>query len=207
MALVKPKTFRPVESLAAEEERDCNELFVSLEDVDAVVRRRAARDAVSQPDSATALVSRLGREQDAAVREVILGTLVRLKSPSAIGGLVDCLRGEDVALRNEAIEAFRQMGSEIDPVLKSLLADPDPDVRIFVVNILDSQRHPDVESWLNKVIEQDSHVNVCATAVDILCEVATEAAVEPLLLLKARFGGEPYIQFAADLALKRIRGV
>jgi hypothetical protein len=99
------------------------------------------------------------------------------------------------------------MGSEIDPVLKSLLADPDPDVRIFVVNILDSQRHPDVESWLNKVIEQDSHVNVCATAVDILCEVATEAAVEPLLLLKARFGGEPYIQFAADLALKRIRGV
>jgi tRNA A37 threonylcarbamoyladenosine synthetase subunit TsaC/SUA5/YrdC len=50
-------------------------------------------------------------------------------------------------------------------------------------------------------------VNVCATAVDLLCEVGTEAAIDPLVRLKARFASEPYIQFAADLALKRIREV
>jgi hypothetical protein len=66
------------------------------------------------------------------------------------------------------------------PVLRSLLADPDPDVRIFVVNILDSERHPEVESWLIEVIETRSHVNVCATAVDLLCEVGTEAAIDRL---------------------------
>jgi hypothetical protein len=66
-------------------------------------------------------------------------------------------------------------------------------------------RHPDVESWLIQVIDHDAHVNVCATAVDQLCEVGTEAAIEPLLRLKARFATEAYIQFAADLALQRIR--
>ena len=43
-----------------------------------------------------------------------------------------------------------------------------------------------------------------ATAVDQLCEVASEAAVDALRRLKARFASEPYIQFASDLALKRI---
>jgi tRNA A37 threonylcarbamoyladenosine synthetase subunit TsaC/SUA5/YrdC len=60
---------------------------------------------------------------------------------------------------------------------------------------------------LIEVIERDAHVNVCATAVDLLCEVGTEAAIDPLLQLKARFIREPYIQFAADLALKRIREI
>ena len=62
-----------------------------------------------------------------------------------------------------------------------------------------------MEQWLIKVIERDAHVNVCATAVDLLCEVGTEAAINPLLDLKARFVTDAYIQFASDLALKRIR--
>ena len=46
---------------------------------------------------------------------------------------------------------------------------------------------------------------VCATAVDLLGEVGSERALEPLRALKARFGAEPYIQFAADLAIQRIQ--
>jgi hypothetical protein len=72
------------------------------------------------------------------------------------------------------------------------------------VNILESLRHPEVESWLIEVIDSDPHLNVCATAVDLLGEVGSSAAREPLLRLKARYTEEPYIQFAADLALKRI---
>jgi HEAT repeat protein len=100
----------------------------------------------SLPDAAGALVSRLKREEDASVREVILNALVRLNDPSAVSGLVDCLRSEDAALRNEVIETFKQLGSEVAPILQSLLADPDPDVRIFVVNILDSERHPEARA-------------------------------------------------------------
>jgi hypothetical protein len=61
-----------------------------------------------------------------------------------------------------------------------------------------------VEAWLIAVIERDPHLNVCATAVDLLGEVGADAAREPLARLKARYADEPYIQFAADLALKRI---
>jgi HEAT repeat protein len=205
MGLVKQKIVKRTERGKPKPERGCSELAAALEDADAAGRRQAVRDIVQCPDAAAVLVSRLKREQDAAVREVILTALARLNDASAVSGLADCLRIEDAALRNEVIETFKRMGDEVAPALRSLLADPDPDIRIFVVNILDSERHPEVESWLMEVIERDTHVNVCATAVDLLCEVGTEAAIDPLVRLKARFQSEPYIQFATDLALKRIR--
>jgi HEAT repeat protein len=99
---------------------------------------------------------------------------------------------------------MKQLPDAVAPIMRGLLVDPDPDVRIFAVNILESLRHPEVEAWLITVIASDPHLNVCATAVDLLGEVGSAAAREPLLRLKARFADEPYIQFAADLALKRL---
>jgi HEAT repeat protein len=207
MALVKGNANQFVELVRPKQVRNREELAAALESDDACARREAAQDIVHCLHAAKALVSRLKREEDAAVREAILNSLVRLNDPSAAGGLADCLRSEDAALRNEVIETFKQLGCEVAPVLRTLLADPDPDVRIFVVNILDSERRPEAEAWLIEVIERDAQVNVCATAVDLLCEVGTEQAIDPLLRLKSRFQSEPYIQFAADLALKRIREV
>lgn len=189
---------------------DWEELAASLESAEAAVRRHAAKDILCCPNAGTALVSRLKREQDPAVRAAILTTLIRLDDPAATAELADCLRSEDVALRNETIEALGELAGTGDragavpPVLASLLADADPDVRIFAVNVMGSVTHPDVESWLIGVIESDSHVNVCATALDLLCEVGTEAAIDPLVRVKARFASQAFIQFAADLALKRI---
>jgi len=165
---------------------DWEELAANLESADAAVRRHAAKDILRCPNAGTALVNRLKREQDVAVRAAILTTLIRLDDPTATAELADCLKSEDVALRNEAIEALGELAGTGDragavpPVLGSLLADPDPDVRIFAVNVMESVTHPDVESWLIEVIESDSHVNVCATALDLLCEVGTEAAIDPL---------------------------
>jgi HEAT repeat protein len=207
MGLVKQKVVQLAERAEANPEPDCDELATALESADAAGRRQAARNMFRCPGAGRALVSRLKREVDGSVREIILNTLVGLNDAAAVTGLVDCLRSEDAALRNETIEAFKHLGNKADPILHSLLSDPDPDVRIFVVNILDSARHAEAESWLIKVIEEDCHVNVCATAVDLLCGVGTEAAVEPLVRLKARFASEDYIQFASDLALKRIREV
>jgi len=51
----------------------------------------------------------------------------------------------------------------------------------------------------------DDHVNVCGSAVDLLGEVGSNAALQSLQRLKERFAAEPYIQFAADLAIKRIQ--
>jgi len=180
------------------------ELIAQLSDADALSRRWAARDLLLHPEAASALVAQLQAEQEVSVREVILTTLTRLGGSVAVAGLVDCLRSEDAHLRNEAIQAMKALPLEVAPIMGALLMDNDPDVRIMVVNILESLRHPQVEEWLLAVIDNDPEVNVCGTAVDLLGEVGSVASRDPLLRLKARFLDEPYIQFAADLALKRL---
>jgi HEAT repeat protein len=207
MGLVKGNTAGAAGKIEPIERQSCEELVAALESPDTLIRRHAAQKFTTCPDAAPALMSRLKREKNTAVREAILSALVRLGDPAIASSLAECLRSEDAALRNDVIEVFKQMGEQVSPILRTLLADPDPDVRIFVINILNSESHPDMERWLIDVIERDAHVNVCATAVDLLCEVGTEAAIDPLLCLKARFPHEPYIQFAADLALKRIREI
>ncbi|MHB8067867.1 MAG: HEAT repeat domain-containing protein [Desulfobaccales bacterium] len=205
MALIKKQTNEPVFLGRRRRKRDCPGLLAQLSEANATARRWAARDLSACPEAAAALVKRLKIEPEVSVREVILTTLTRLGDQTAVAGLVDCLRSEDAALRNEAIEAMKQLPDAVAPIMQELLADPVSDVRIFAVNILESLRHPEVEAWLIEVIAKDQHVNVCAAAVDLLSEVGTEAALKALARLKTRFADEPYIHFAADLALKRIR--
>lgn len=204
MPLIKTLKSDPVPQDERKLPRDGTGLVLELENTDPLARRWAARDLATSPEAAAALVSRLQREGDASVREIILSTLTCLGNEVAVAGLVQCLRSGDAALRNEAIEAMKQLPAEVGAIVRGLLADADADVRIFTVNILESLRHPDVEAWLIEVIENDREVNVCATAVDLLAEVGSPAAFEPLQQIKVRFADEPYIQFAADLALKRI---
>lgn len=210
MGLIKSP--EPAASQAQEElarplrpERDCDVLAAQLHDARAMARRWAARDLIDCPGCSRLLTQRLPMEDDDSVRDVILTTLVRIGDDAAVQSLVECLRSEDAALRNESVEALKQLPEAVAPLMRQLLADQDSDVRIFAVNVLESLRHPLVESWLLEVIAHDPHINVCATAVDLLGEVGSDQALEPLHQLKARFAHEPYIQFAANLALKRIQ--
>jgi HEAT repeat protein len=184
--------------------RDLDGLLLALTDSDPLARRWAARDLVVHPTATAALVAQLLVEMEPSVMEVILTTLTRIGDECAVTGLVQCLRSEEAMLRNAAIEAMKLLPDEVAPVMGRLLEDADPDVRIFAVNVLESLRHPQVEDWLIRVIAADAHINVCATAVDLLGEVGSEIAVPALHALKQRFAEDPYIQFAADLALKRI---
>ena len=186
--------------------RELSGLLETLTSSDPTARRWAVRDLVQHPGAVVALTNQLQIENDASVRKAILLALTQSGSREAIDGLVHCLRSEDVGLRNEAIEAMKLMPDSVAPLMNSLLHDADPDVRIFSVNVLESLKHPNVEQWLIDVISHDDHINVCATAVDLLVEVGTVASVIPLQNLKQKFTHEPYISFAADLAIKRIQG-
>lgn len=183
---------------------DCPALIERLSHPSAEQRRWAARDLADCRDCSDALLEHLRRETDASVRGVMFTTLIRIGEASAVAGLVGFLRSDDTALRNETIEAMKQLPQAVAPIMEDLLHDPDSDVRIFAVNVLESLRHPHVEAWLCEVIEHDPHVNVCGTALDLLGEVGSRSASASLSRLKARFEHEPYIQFAADLAIQRI---
>lgn len=202
MGLKKSRSDKPKKIV--QEEKDCNQIRQDLLDDDATKRRWAARDIVSCPGATLMLLDQLDDEKDMSVRQIILSSLTQIGDTDAVEGLVSCLRSEDAGLRNEAIEAMKHLPKEVAPIMATLLNDPDPDVRIFAVNILESLCHPDVEQWLIDVIRDDEHVNVCATAVDLLGEVGSSHSKDTLSDLKIRFPEEPYIQFAADLAIKRI---
>ena len=147
MGLIKGKIVRSSKKAAPVERQSCEKLAVELEVADATVRRHAAQRISLCLNAAPALIDRLKREENAAVREAILNSLLRLHDPSIGTGLAECLRSEDAALRNDVIEAFKQLRRRSNAtILRSLLSDPDPDVRIFAVNILNSERHPDVSN-------------------------------------------------------------
>lgn len=198
------KRTNPQDAPAVDTPPDCQQVLVQLNQSDPVLRRRAAHAAVNCPGVSAALVAQLNKETDSAVRGALLSSLTRIADESAITGLANCLRSEDTALRNETIDAMKILNEVAAPVIRQLLKDTDPDVRIFAVNILESLKHPEVEHWLIEVISTDPHINVCATAVDLLGEVGTEQARASLEQLALRFAQEPYIQFAIRVALRRL---
>ncbi len=187
-----------------EVKRDFAGLIAELDSDNPTSRRWAVRDLAHTHEACPELVARLSIESDASVRTAILSALAHLGGEIAISGVVNCLRSEDAALRNEAIEVLKEVPNEVESIIESLLNDADSDVRIFTVNILESLRHSNVEKWLISVIEKDPHINVCATALDLLSEVGSEQAIPAIKELKNRFAEEPYICFSADLTLKRI---
>ena len=169
-------------------------------------RRAAARGLASYPEAVADLAVHLGNEPDASVRDAILTALIALRTPAAAAGLLPYLRSEDAALRNEAIEALQAMPEAVAPYIEKMLSDRNSDVRILMINVLAALPHPLVPRWLEQVVRADQHVNVCAAAIDALAE-AGDAATEPALAaVAARFPDEPFIAYAAGIAMRRIAG-
>ena len=175
-----------------------------LLDDQAGTRRRAAQMLAADPSSAGLLATRLAVEDSPTVRAAILDALIAQRTPDVIQAILPLLGSDRAPVRNGVIEALQQMPDLVAPEIDRLLGDPNPDVRIFTVNVLESLRHRSVVSWLIRVVEQDPHVNVCATAIDLLGEVGDHTALPALHAVKRRFAGEPFIDFAVSVALGQI---
>jgi len=183
--------------------RDYAGLVQELDAPRADVRRWAAKDLGDHPQAVPDLCGRLASEGDGAVRDGILSSLVRIGGTAVIDGVVPLLRSEDAGLRNGVIEVLKALPDDTAERIAALLRDPDPDVRIFAINVLESLRHPGVEAWLIEVLEGDDHENVCTTAIDLLAEVGTPVSVPVLQAVRHRFDSE-FVRFACALALTRI---
>jgi HEAT repeat protein len=186
--------------------REFEDLLIQLSSPLSTERRWGARDLAEFPEASSYLLDQLKKENDISVQEVIISSLIKIGDDIAIKGLINLLKSEDAHLRNAAIEALQNVPEKVSAYIEKLLHDNNSDVRIFTVNILESLRHPNVIKWLIEVLENDKNINVCATALDLLAEVGTKEALPAIKKVKERFSDEPYIQFAADLALRRIDG-
>lgn len=190
----------------AAREPSLSALLGQLDAAEPTARRRAARDLAAYPAAVDDLARRLMMEDDDAVRETIFTALIEIGDDAAAQALTPLLRSEDVRLRNGAVEALQQLPDQTAPLIVALLEDPDSDVRIFAVNVVDALRHPQTKTWLHKVIRMESHVNVLGAAVEALAEIGSPDMVGDLEALAARYPDEPFLRFAVKTAIRRIRG-
>lgn len=184
--------------------RDCPGLLKQLQAESASERCWAARDLAVCPKTSAALCERLAVETCPHARQVFLTSLVQHNNEAAVSGLLQLLRSADAALRNGVVQALQQMPELVAPRMEALLADADADVRIFAIKVLESLPHSHTPHWLRGVIERDEHVNVCATAVDLLVEIGDRSVITALKQLPARFPQQPFIEFAVQFAVHRI---
>jgi len=189
---------------AREYPRDFDGLLTQLADADASVRRWAARDLAGHAQAATCLCHRLTEESDASVRAMLFTSAAQLGGGAVVDGMLPLLRSEDAALRNGAIEVLAGLPDAVAPRIDALLQDGDSDVRIFTVNLLGNLPHAKVPQWLGQVLRSELEPNVIGAAVEVLAEVGGHEVLEDLRSARIRFVDDPFIVFAADLALERI---
>jgi HEAT repeat protein len=181
-------------------------LLEALGDESAAARRSAARSLGDRSENAAALLECLAHEQDRSVQETLLSSLTEVGDIEVARTLTGYLDSDDAWLRNAVIEALQGMPEATAGVLDELLRHDDPDLRIFAVNVLAGLRLARTTDWLAGVFQTETHLNVCAAAIDVAAEVGTPEMGEALRALVLRFPDEPFIAFAVDAALRRIGG-
>lgn len=171
------------------------------------VRRWAARDLSNYAAAATALFQRLKVETDTTVQDAILTSLSLIGSDEVVPMFIELLQSQNAMIRNRAIEALGGMPEQVAPHIEGLLINPDPDVRIFCVNLLSELAHPHVTHWLRQVLLHEAHINVVSAALDVVAEVGGADMEQAIHQASTRFSDDPFVQFAADLAQRRVEGL
>jgi HEAT repeat protein len=167
-------------------------------------RWAAARTCDPSAESVAALSQALAKEDDQRVREAIFTKLVLAATPESVAAILSCLRADDANIRTGALDALRAMPQVAEPYLESLLADPDPDVRLLACEIARQISGTKATGILCTLLDREVHKNVCAAAVDVLAEIGNVQALPVLARLGERFPQEPFLLFAIKIASERI---
>lgn len=180
------------------------EVLAGLGSADPAERWAAARASAEFPDSTSALAAALPKEPEARVREAMLTSLVRIGTRDSLLSLLPMLRTDDAALRMGALDALRSSVAIVGEVLPRLLRDPDADVRIVSCELARTLPSEDASRALSALLTDESEVNVCAAAIEVLAEVGTPAALPALAQCAQRFAQAPFVTFAVKLVADRI---
>jgi HEAT repeat protein len=167
-------------------------------------RWAAARALADDPGGVAALAAALPQEPEARVREAILTGLIRHGSDAGVRAVVPQIRSDDAELRTEALDALRAMPGVLEPYLRQLLADPDPDVRLLTCDLARVLPDADASRMLCELLDRETQANVCGAAIDALAEVGGPDTLPALARCAARFPHEPFLGFAIRAASQAI---
>lgn len=169
-------------------------------------RWAAVRHLAKDTANAGALGKALTAESDPRVREALFTGLAQMRTSEAIIQIVPHIRSQDAAVRSGALDALSAMPDAVESQLPALLADPDPDVRLLVCDVVRRLPGPAATRYLCDLLAQETLANVCGAAVEALSEVGDETALPALTDCAARFHAEPFLVFSIKIAASRIAG-
>lgn len=175
-----------------------------LDDPSAAVRREAVAQ-LGIAGNETQLIDRLMIEEDRQVREAILLTLVRIGTPEVAEALAQLLAHDRPDLRNAALESLAALPLPTAGLLGQLALSADPDVRIFAVLLAGELGWALAGQGLMDRAEDETDANVAAAIAEVLAEIGQPECLEALEHMRRRFVDEPFVSFAAGLAIKRLR--
>ena len=150
------------------------------------------------------LASALQGESDARVREAIFTGLARIGTAESAAAVVPYLRSDDASLRTGAIDALRAMPDAVRAHLATLLADPDPDVRLLSCELVRGLPEGEANRMLCDLLERETEKNVCAAALEVLAEIGKAEALPTLERCADRFASDAFIAFSIKVATDRI---
>jgi HEAT repeat protein len=168
-------------------------------------RWAAARKIAQTRAGVTLLAEALGLEKDPRVREAIFTGLASIATPESALAILPHLRSDDANLRTGALDALRMMPDATRPILKTLLGDPDSDVRLLACDLLRGQSAAEATQMLIALLETEPEPNVCAAAVDVLAEVGEAPEIPSLMRCADRFPSDPFLSFAIKQVIERLR--
>jgi len=169
-------------------------------------RWQAARALIDMPGGIALLGRSLATESDIRVREVIFTGIARTATGEGADLLLPLLRSEDASLRSGALDALAAMPAAIlADRLPDLLRDPDPDVRLLACELARGLPSEDATRLMVDLLERESEPNVCAATVDVLTEIGGPQALPTLQRSAERFASSPFLAFAIEIAVKRIK--
>jgi len=178
--------------------------LADLESPDIEMRWRAVRSIAPESKFVASLAAALERETAPRVREAIITALIRIGDQASAQALLPYLRAQDAGVRTAAIDALQAMPDATAPFMASLLGDADSDVRILATELVRNMPVDTATSLLVRLLDRETHPNVCGAAVEVMIELGTPDALPALRACAARFAGTPFLPFAISHAIARI---
>ena len=118
-------------------------------------------------DAIPLLVEKI-RSENIGVQEAVEYALRKLRGAEAVDGLLPLLRADDAPVRNVAMDILREIALDNFESIRSYLHDNDPDIRIFIADILGYCGSHRAAVLLGDSLLKDPEVNVSYQAASSL---------------------------------------
>lgn len=182
---------------------ECKILFDRLQSGETDLIREACFEAGdTKCEDAVPIVAELLKSSNLGVQEAAEQALRKIGGASTVQAVIPLLRSEDAPARNLAMDILRAVGNQDLNSLIGLLHDQDPDIRIFIADILGSSDSEMSVEPLCGALLKDPEVNVRYQAAVSLGDLAMPSAAQ---CLNKAMDDDEWVQYAVIEALAKIK--